>query len=97
MSGQTDINSRAQTLHSEKDENYIGSDVLDDQDIWGQPPISKFILVAKGNAYTGQEVGGVYVCSSYPVQMHDYQFLAELETWELASSEALDLIDRSLD
>ena len=93
------MDNRDSTLISqEADEISINSELEADRGNWGQPPIGLFVLKTMGQTFTGYEIKGFYACSSYPTQRYevDPQLRSELETWETASSEALDLIERSL-
>jgi hypothetical protein len=89
-------NSRFQETLSERDQTYAIPTHESDPGSWGQPPIARFYLVTKGDTFVGYEIKGFYACSSYPERhVSDLPLSAELEAWELASSESLDIIDRS--
>ncbi|MEK6683365.1 MAG: hypothetical protein AABY46_01755 [Nitrospirota bacterium] len=89
-------NSRSPETLSEKNQTYASPTHESDLDSWGQPPIANFYLVTKGDTFVGYEIKGFYASSSYPERhASDLLLSAELEAWELASSESLDLIDRS--
>lgn len=79
--------SRSATASSNKT-LYVTSESQENS--WGQPPASHYVLFVRDNRLVGEPIAGVYATSpSADVNFSQARLTAEFAAWEVASDEAL--------
>lgn len=80
------LDSRSATVSSKKN-YYVTSEPQEDS--WGQPPASHYVLYVQGDRLVGAPIAGVYATSPSSEITFEAQLAAEFAAWEAASDEAI--------